>query len=317
MMPGLRGTAARPFGSSWARARRQTLDGPLRGAVRGDLGRDGTAPVRAEVDDHPGLPRDHRRDDVAEDVGDPLDVHVDETVELLGGDLPGRRVAVDQGCVVDQQVGRAGCGEEPPGPGFHSVLAHDVHGFEVMRCARAARSTSIAPASRPQPMTVCPSRAKPSARARPRPRVAPVITIRLCDDSTMRLRASPRPPSDHPARDVPDDELLYAASAALGSLEPRSRSTPSARPSRTTTLGCDVMRPGPWGTSARRLITLFPPSSRPSRTTSPRCDGRQPQPWRNSTRPRPVQGAIRRASPRGLERTNRPHPRRRRLEGLW
>src|SRR5208282_360362 len=55
------------------------------GLVRGDLGRDGTAPVRAEVDDHPGLPRDHRRDDVAEDVGDPLDVHVDETVELLGG----------------------------------------------------------------------------------------------------------------------------------------------------------------------------------------------------------------------------------------
>src|SRR5271166_5080387 len=119
-------------------------------------------------------------------------------------------------------------------------------------------------------------------------------------------------PSDHPVRDGPDDGLLYAARAALESLEPRSRSTPSARPSRTTTLGCDVMRPGPWGTSARRLMTLFPPSSRPSRTTSPRCDGRQPQPWRNSTRLRPVRGAIRRASPRGLERTNRPHPRGRR-----
>ena len=46
------------------------------------------------------------------------------------------RVAVDQGCVVDQQVGRTRCGEEPPGPGFHSVLARDVHGFEVMRCAQ-------------------------------------------------------------------------------------------------------------------------------------------------------------------------------------
>ena len=118
MMPGLRGTAARPFGSSWARARRQALDRPLRGAVRGDLGRDGTAPVRAEVDDHPGLPRDHRRHDVAEDVGDPLDVHVDETVELLGGDLPGRRVAVDQGCVVDQQVGAPDAARNRPAQAF-------------------------------------------------------------------------------------------------------------------------------------------------------------------------------------------------------
>ena len=65
---------------------------------------------------------------------------------------------------------------------------------------RAARSISIAPASRPQPITVCPSRAKPSARARPRPRVAPVITIRLCDDSAMRLRASPVPLGSSRAR---------------------------------------------------------------------------------------------------------------------
>ena len=169
MMPGLRGTAARPFGSSWAEAGTQTLDRPLRGAVRGDLGRDGTAPVRAEVDDHPGLPRDHRRHDVAEDVGDPLDVHVDETVELLGGDLPGRGVAVDQGCVVDQQVGAGWMRRGSARPRLSLGLACDIHGLpKSCGAPRAAREHLDRPwRPRPQPMTVCPSRAKPLAKGAP------------------------------------------------------------------------------------------------------------------------------------------------------
>ena len=118
MMPGLRGTAARPCREFLGQGAHQALDRPLRGAVGGDLGRDGTAPVRAEVDDHPGLPRDHRRHDVAEDVGDPLDVHVDEPVELLGRDLPERRVAVDQGGVVDQQVGAPDAARNRPAQAF-------------------------------------------------------------------------------------------------------------------------------------------------------------------------------------------------------
>ena len=64
-----------------------------------------------------------------------------------------------------------------------------------------------------------------------------MITIRLCDDSAMRLRASPVLPRIIPARDVPDDGLLYAASAALGSPEPQSRShaLSAALKKRTTT----------------------------------------------------------------------------------
>ena len=74
----------------------------------------------------------------------------------------------------------------------------------------------------------------------------------------------PPPPSDHPARDVPDDRLLYAASVALGSLEPRSRS--HALSAALKDNDARVRRDAAWalGASARRLMTLFPPSSRPS-----------------------------------------------------
>ena len=160
MMPGLRGTAARPFGSSWARARLQTLDRPLRGGVRGDLGRDGTAPVRARLTITPDCPQSSpgRR---GGGRWRPLDVHVDETVELLGGDIPGRRVAVDQGCVVDQQVGPPDAARNRPVQAFTRSSRATSTASKSCGAPRAARSTSIAPASRPQPMTVCPSRAKP------------------------------------------------------------------------------------------------------------------------------------------------------------
>ena len=86
---------------------RQAFDGPLGGAVGSDLGRRRAAPAGAEVDDHAGAVRDHAGGEMANDIGHPFDVDVDDARELVGRNLAQRRVAIDERGVVHEQIDRA------------------------------------------------------------------------------------------------------------------------------------------------------------------------------------------------------------------
>ena len=69
---------------------------------------------------------------MADDVGHALDVDVDDLVELLRRHLPERGVLVDDGGVVDEQVGRAPAGQQPRRPRLDLALARHVHQREIV-----------------------------------------------------------------------------------------------------------------------------------------------------------------------------------------
>ena len=133
MMPGLKGTADMGLGSSSASACVMPSMAHLVAQVRSDFLGDGSAPTRAEVDNDAALACHHGRYKMANDVGNALDVHIDEPIEILGRDLPERRHLIDDGGVVDQQIGRPVRGQQTSGPGLDTILDRHVHGREVVR----------------------------------------------------------------------------------------------------------------------------------------------------------------------------------------
>lgn len=69
---------------------------------------------------------------MADDVGDAFDVHVDDGGKITGRHLTERGIAVDDGGVIEQQVGRAGQAQAMLGPIAHGFIAGDVHDLEAV-----------------------------------------------------------------------------------------------------------------------------------------------------------------------------------------
>ena len=114
--------------------------------------------------------------------------------------------------VVDQQVGRTVLGDDAIGPGLHRQVVRHVQRREVVRMAERARRCPIASAVRPQPTTRWPARARPSASARPRPRVTPVIATTL----TVPFVPSPcdLPPDSHHGTGIPRATMIIGSAHA-------------------------------------------------------------------------------------------------------
>ena len=72
---------------------------------------------------------------MADDIGDALDVDVNDVGKFLRADAPQRGVAIDDAGVVQQQVRRAVGVQEPVGPGLHLRVLRDVHALEIVRFA--------------------------------------------------------------------------------------------------------------------------------------------------------------------------------------
>jgi len=106
---------------------------PFGGAIGGHFGIGGAAPAGTEIHDDAAPAPDHGRDEVPDDVGDALDVDVDDLGEFVRGDLPEGGVAIDEGGVVQQQVGRAVAGQNHPGPGGDLAVVGHVDDAEVVR----------------------------------------------------------------------------------------------------------------------------------------------------------------------------------------
>ena len=76
--------------------------------------------------------------EVADDVGHALDVDVDNPVEFARRHLPQGSLGIDEGRVIEEQVGRAGLLEETLGPGTHLAIVGHVHHVEVVRPRESA-----------------------------------------------------------------------------------------------------------------------------------------------------------------------------------
>src|SRR5690606_25430321 len=80
-----------------------------------------SAPTRTYIV-HPSLRSpSHLRPGAAQDVIDPFNVHVDDSRELVDRNLAQRSVGVNQGSIVDDQIGRADGAADLIGPCIYGV----------------------------------------------------------------------------------------------------------------------------------------------------------------------------------------------------
>jgi len=112
---GIEGDGGEAVGEFLGEGLGEAFDAPLGAAVGGDFGGGGAAPAGGEIDDDAGAAGDHGGQKLAEDQVDALEIDIDDLGKLIRLDLPERGVAVDDGGVVQQQVGRAGAGEDVAG----------------------------------------------------------------------------------------------------------------------------------------------------------------------------------------------------------
>ena len=75
---------------------------------------------------------DHGREKMTEHVRGALDVHVDDGIKFMHGDVPERRVARNNRRVVDQQIGRAEVREDIAGPDTDRLVVGDIHSGEMV-----------------------------------------------------------------------------------------------------------------------------------------------------------------------------------------
>lgn len=93
------------------------------------------APAGAEIDDDPGTAVDHGGQEMAEDMGGAFDVHIDDGIEFLHGDVPERGVVSDDSGIVDDQVGWSETGEEVAGPDTDGGVVGDIDDIETVEGA--------------------------------------------------------------------------------------------------------------------------------------------------------------------------------------
>ncbi len=109
----------------------ESFDGPFGGAVGGDVGGGRASPSGGEVDDDAFVFGEHGWEGVTNHVGGAVDVDSGELVEFIAWDFPEGGGRVDDGGVVDEEVGGAS-GEEGGVAEFDGGdFVGDVEGEEV------------------------------------------------------------------------------------------------------------------------------------------------------------------------------------------
>src|SRR5439155_15681528 len=98
----------------------------------------GTAPTGTEVDHDPAAALDHHRNEMPDNIGDTLDIHIDDQTEFLGTDLPERRIAVDDAGVIQHQVRCGARFEQSLRPRLDLFVGSHVHTIEQMPSAKAS-----------------------------------------------------------------------------------------------------------------------------------------------------------------------------------
>ena len=110
----------------------QSFNRPFGGAIGRDLSVNRSPPAGAEIDNHAASFFNHGGQKMPNDVDDALDVHVNHLIKLGSRDFPKEGILIDNGGVIEQQIGRTMTFEQALGPDMDLFIVGYVDGSEIV-----------------------------------------------------------------------------------------------------------------------------------------------------------------------------------------